>query len=80
MLDKATGQCLGILSMIRGQDVPDLRRVEFCRINDSLEPDNQGKADVNPVLCSLCNSGDFADEFHLVMKCPYFSPTKNIVC
>jgi len=56
LLDKATGQCLGVLSLIHGQDIPDLRGVEFCKIDDSLEPDNRDEAAVSPVDMNANNN------------------------
>ena len=43
LLDKVSGQCVGILSLKHGQILPDLSRVELYKINDSLEPVNQDK-------------------------------------
>ena len=66
------------LSKVKYWDIVNLCRF---RCGDTKIPSAvQRKADsINLVLCSLCNSGDFADEFHLVMKRPYFSPHSNSV-
>ena len=44
MLDKTTGEQVGILTLMQGHGVPDLNRVELCKINESPESFNHGEA------------------------------------
>jgi len=48
LLDKASGQCVGILSFMHGQNVPNLSTVELCKIDNSVEPVYEDKTVVNP--------------------------------
>ena len=47
MQDKATGEHIGILTLLQGQVVPDLSRVECCKIDDGPESFDQDKAPKN---------------------------------
>lgn len=51
----------------------DLANLRCFRCGDTKTAVESNTYMFSLVLCSLCNSGDYADEFHLFMKCPYFS-------